>query len=207
MLWMANEREGSAAASLERALAGDRDAFRELVERHSRSIFRLAWRMTGNEHDAEEVVQETFLKAYRRLSKFEARSNFATWVYRIGVNCSLDLMRKRKVEAERREPDSPEGEEAVLDVAADGPTPDRLLLSAELGHHVNAALATLTPTERAAFTMRHCDGLPIEAIGKTLGLRNSAAKNSVFRAVQKLRRALEPFVAKSGARTAGTGTT
>jgi RNA polymerase sigma-70 factor, ECF subfamily len=197
MLRMVNEAEGSSAAGLEEALAGGRDAFRVLVERHSPAIFRLAYRMTGNEHDAEEVVQETFLRAYRGLDKFAARSNFATWLYRIGMNCSFDLMRKRKAEADRREPEGREGEEPVLALAAEGPGPERLLLSAEVGQHVNLALATLTTAERAAFVMRHMEGLPMEAIAKTLGVRTASAKNSVFRAVKKLRHALEPFVSAS----------
>ena len=75
------------AAVVSRARAGDDEAFRALVERHSRSIFRLAYRMTGSESDAEDVVQETFLRAYRQLNRFEARANFGTWLYRIGVNC------------------------------------------------------------------------------------------------------------------------
>src|SRR5713101_4886180 len=175
--------DGSDAERVAQALAGDRDAFRVLVEHHSRSIFRLAYRMTGNEHDAEEVVQETFLKAYRRLNRFESRSNFGTWLYRIGVNCALDLMRKRRSDAERRDSDAPEGSEAV-----------RELPSAELGRQVAKALGALSPTERAAFLLRYFEGQSIEEIGQALGLRTSATKNSVFRAVQKLRRALEPFV-------------
>ncbi len=185
---------GSDAERVAQALAGDRDAFRVLVERHSRSIFRLAYRMTGNEHDAEEVVQETFLKAYRRLNRFESRSNFGTWLYRIGVNCSLDLMRKRRSDVERRDSDAPEGSEAQRELVSPDPTPDRLLLSAELGRQVAKALGALSPTERAAFLLRHFEGQSIEEIGQALGLRMSATKNSVFRAVQKLRRALEPFV-------------
>ncbi len=193
---MDDATEGSEAALLAQALAGDEDAFRGLVERHSRSIFRLAYRMTGNEQDAEEVVQETFLRAYRRLNRFEARSNFGTWVYRIGVNCALDLMRKRRPEIEQREPDDAEGLETVQDLPGTAPAPDRLLLSAELGRHVERALAALSAIERAAFTLRHFEGLSIEEIGRTLGLRASATKNSIYRAVQKLRRALEPFVGK-----------
>src|SRR6266851_2980676 len=104
-----NRMEGMDAATVARARAGDGDAFRALVERHSRSIFRLAYRMTGNEHDAEDVVQETFLRAYRRLNRFESRSDFGTWLYRIGVNCALDLMRKRRSDAVRRDSDAPEG--------------------------------------------------------------------------------------------------
>ena len=198
---MAHEGEGSDAAPLEQALAGDRDAFRVLVERHSHSLFRLAYRMTGNEQDAEEVVQETFLRAYRRLDSFEARANFGTWVYRIAVNCSLDLLRKRRPETARRQPEDLEGSAAALQVASPAPMPDRLLLSDELGRHVAAALAQLSATERAAFTLRHFEGMSIEEIGRTLGLRTSATKNSIFRAVQKLRRKLEPLV-KHGPTTA-----
>src|ERR1022692_4453070 len=74
-----------------RARSGDSDAFRALVEKHSRRVFRLAFRMTGNEQDAEDVVQESFLRAYRQLGRFESRANFGTWLYRIVSNCSVDL--------------------------------------------------------------------------------------------------------------------
>src|SRR5256885_11584489 len=82
-------------AAVSRARTGDADAFRLLVERHSRAIFRVAWRMTGNEHDADDVVQETFLRAYRQIDNFEERANFSTWLHRIAINCSLDLLRSR----------------------------------------------------------------------------------------------------------------
>jgi RNA polymerase sigma-70 factor, ECF subfamily len=77
------------AIAIERTLAGDRDAFRVLVERHSHNVFRLAYRMTGNQHDAEEVVQEAFLRAYQKLSQFAERANFGTWVYRIAATTRL----------------------------------------------------------------------------------------------------------------------
>src|SRR5258706_12191664 len=85
-----------AAATLDRARQGDSEAFRALVERHSRTVFRLAFRMTGNEQDAEDVVQESFLRAYRQLGRFESRANFGTWLYRIVANCSVDLMRAKQ---------------------------------------------------------------------------------------------------------------
>ena len=88
--------EETDAAAVARAQAGDKDGFRSLVERHSRSVFRLAYRLTGNEHDADDVVQETFLRAYKQLDHFESRASFGTWVYRIAANCSLDLIRSRK---------------------------------------------------------------------------------------------------------------
>src|ERR1043165_4348931 len=82
MSWM----EGSDRAAVARARAGDRDAFRELVEAHSRAVFRLAYRLTGNEEDAEDVVQETFLKAYSALPRFQGSSEVATWLHRIASN-------------------------------------------------------------------------------------------------------------------------
>lgn len=187
--------EASDAATVSQILAGDQDAFQILVERHSRNIFRLAFRMTGNEQDAEDVVQETFLRAYRRLGQFEARANFGTWLYRVTVNCALDLMRKK----DRQEKDrvsAPPAEEEEPDLLASlpaaEPTPERLLLSAEVQRHVDTALAELTVRERAAFALRHFEGKSIEEIGRILGLRTSATKNTVFRAVKKLRQALQP---------------
>src|SRR5215467_8105981 len=84
------------AAFVARARSGDADAFRVLVDRHGRALFRLAYRMTGNEQDAEDVVQESFLRAYRQLAKFDERATFGTWLYRIAANCSLDIVRARK---------------------------------------------------------------------------------------------------------------
>src|ERR671937_1184670 len=84
------------AGYVARAQSGDADAYRVLVERHGRALFRLAFRMTGNEQDAEDVVQESFLRAYRQLGKFDERASFGTWLYRIAANCSLDLVRSRK---------------------------------------------------------------------------------------------------------------
>jgi len=192
-----NRMDGGDAAQVTRALGGDQDAFRALVERHSRSLFRLAYRMTGNEKDAEEVVQEAFLRAYRRLDRFESRADFGTWLYRIGVNCSLDMMRKRKTESSRRvqaSGDDPEAGDPLDNVVSMEPAPDRMMLSAEVKEKVQAAMKTLSPVERTAFVLRHFEGRSIEEIGKTLGLGAGATKNSVFRAVQKLRRQLEPLV-------------
>src|SRR6476661_7176191 len=94
--------EESDAAAIALALAGDSDGFRILVDRYSRGVFRLAYRMTGNEFDAEDVVQETFLRACRQLTSYESRSSFSTWLYRIAANYSLDLIRSRKRHASRR---------------------------------------------------------------------------------------------------------
>jgi RNA polymerase sigma-70 factor (ECF subfamily) len=178
-------------------LARDQDTFRVLIEQHSRAIFRLAYRMTGNEHDAEDIVQETFLRAYRALHTFESRASFGTWLHRVAINCALDhLRRARRREEELYLEVTPREKEndPLASLPSTGPTPERLLLSVELKRKIEGAMAELSDRERAAFVMRHFDGCSIEEIGKALGLRESAAKNAVFRAVEKLREALEPMV-------------
>src|SRR5215471_6947250 len=131
--------EAEAGGAVERARSGDSDAFRLLVEQHSRSIFRLAFRMTGNEEDAEDVVQETFLRAYRQLDKYEARSSFSTWLYRIASNYSLDLIRMRKRHEEKRERGKAEERDVLETVAVDTPGPDRIVYGTEVKDRVNAA--------------------------------------------------------------------
>jgi RNA polymerase sigma-70 factor (ECF subfamily) len=182
-----------AAAVLARARQGDSDAFRALVEQHSRSVFRLAFRMTGNEQDAEDVVQESFRRAYRQLGRFESRANFGTWLYRIVSNCSVDLMRSKQARHDQVRGDSLDQEGAMELPAADVPGPERIAESAEIQQRVQHALAELSPLERAAFTLRHYEGRSIDEISATLGLGTSAAKHSVFRAVKKLRIALAPL--------------
>lgn len=185
--------ETTDAAEVTRARGGDSDAFRLLVERHSKPIFRVAYRMTGNEHDADDVVQETFLRAYRTLDRFEERANFSTWLHRIAVNCSLDLLRARGRQ-DRHYGGDPEEAESMGAIKSDAMLQDRLLLSAELQTHVTKAMERLTGNERTAFVLRHFEGMPVEEIGKTLGIQVNAAKHTIFRAVRKLRESLEPFV-------------
>jgi len=187
--------EVEAGGAVERARSGDSDAFRLLVEQHSRAIFRLAYRMTGNEEDAEDVVQETFLRAYKQLDKYEARSSFSTWLYRIASNYSLDLIRMRKRHESKRERGTEEDHRDILQsLPMDTPGPDRLMYGAEVKDKVNEALNELSAQERTAFVLRHFEGLSIEEIGEALGTGANATKHSIFRAVQKLRRSLEPLV-------------
>jgi RNA polymerase sigma-70 factor, ECF subfamily len=180
-----------------RARAGDADAYRVLVERHGRALFRLAFRMTGNQQDAEDVVQESFLRAYRQLAKFDERASFGTWLYRIAANCSLDLVRSRKRRSEHQPftGESPvEAEDPVLSLPSADPTPERAALSSEVRDRLAEAMNELSATERTAFVLRHFEGMRIEEVSRVLDCQPGAAKHSVFRAVQKLRRALEPVM-------------
>src|SRR5215469_12510970 len=198
------------AAVVAQVLAGDRDAFRVLVERHSRSIFRVAYRMTGNQEDAEELVQEVLLRAYKSLGRFEMRSNFSTWLYRIAINRTLDFLSARKSQMSSQDAfqiaDDPDPEDSrQVQLPSPSPGPDRVVLSGEVKSHVAQAMTLLTPVERVAFIMRHMEGRSIEEIGQALNLKASAAKNSVFRAVHKLRQQLEPLAGRSLQRTSGSG--
>lgn len=179
--------EESDASAIARAQSGDSEAFRVLVERHGRNVFRLAFRMTGNENDAEDIVQETFLKAYKQIHRYESRSTFGTWLYRIAANCSVDLIRMRK----NRQSQDPE---LMQTVPSKDPGPDRLALSRQTQQRLTAAMAELSRQERTAFVLRHFEGFSIDQISATLGVGENAAKHSVFRAVQKLRKALEPVM-------------
>jgi RNA polymerase sigma-70 factor (ECF subfamily) len=177
------------AAAVALAAGGDEDAFRVLVERHSRSVFRLAYRMTNSAEDAEDVVQETFVRAYQQLARFESRSHFSTWLYRIGFNCAIDHLRKRpKLEAAQ----APELL-SELAPATPGPTSEDMVFAGQIGSRVQDALNSLSEQERAAFLMRHFQGCSIDEICTALGLKTNAAKHSIFRAVKKMRAQLKPL--------------
>jgi len=173
------------------ARAGDADAFRRLVERHSRNVFRLAYRMTRNEHDAEDVVQEAFLKAYRSLDRFEERSHFGSWIYRIAANCAYDSLRAR--ERRQESADSVAIEDASngpAELPSGAPAADRLVFGGEVRRRLELAMLRMSALEKSAFSLRHFEGMSIEEIGRALDLDASAAKQSVFRAVRKVRQAL-----------------
>jgi RNA polymerase sigma-70 factor (ECF subfamily) len=194
----------SDAAAVERTLAGEREAYRVLVERHSAYVYRVAYRMTGNSHDAEEVVQEAFLRAYQKLQQFAGNANFGTWVYRIAANYAIDRLRQKKNEESRREvstrkPESDMEADPLSQIRDQAPNPERLAGSAQLAAKMQRALQALTPAERTAIVMRHWDGCGIDEIAEVLKSNNSATKNTVFRAVQKLRQALKPFAESRGA--------
>jgi RNA polymerase sigma-70 factor (ECF subfamily) len=173
---------------IDRARGGDDEAFRLLVERHSRAIYRAAYRITGNGADADDVVQETFLRAYRALERFDARAAFPTWIHRIAVNCSLDL-----IDARRRRDGRVSDDEDLSAIASNAVAPDRAVQSMEMQRAVASAMERLSGNERTAFVLRHFEGMPLEEIGKVLGTQLNATKNTVFRAVRKLREQLQPF--------------
>ena len=185
--------EGNDHEIIRAVLAGDKDAYGLLVTRHSQNVFRVAFRITGDEADAEEVVQDAFLRGYQRLGGFESRSEFGTWIYRIAVNCALNMVNKRKVEATYQIGEETDPERRQMQLADTAADPERSLLSREIEALQKTAMRDLTATEKTAFILRHMEGRTTTEIAAALQIAPNAAKQVVFRAVQKLRRNLAPL--------------
>ncbi len=177
------------------AQRGDRAAFEDLVRRYDQAVLRLALRLTGSEHEAQDIYQEAFLKAYRNVGSFRFECSFYTWIYRIVTNLCLDHLRRKQV----RKEDSgvvmnADGEEfSVIEHTADdraNANPERDLLRRELGSQIGRALDKLTPRERMVFELKHYHGLKLRTVGEMLNTTEETAKNTLFRATQKLRGAL-----------------
>lgn len=184
--------EASEQQVIRRVLAGDREEYRVLMERHLPPVLRMTLRVTGNVEDAEEAAQEAFLLAYKKLSGFREQAAFGTWVYRIAMNCSLNLVKRRA-----RNPEwNAESLEAMADAqeaaVSQHPTPEAALLDAEAHLQRERAMSTLTPMERTAFVLRHVEEQPVDVIANALGITANSARQAVFRAVAKLRRELAP---------------
>ena len=182
--------------AIRQVLAGDREAYRLLVDNHYSFVFRIAFRITGDSQDAEEVAQESFLRAYRKLAGFRQESSFSTWVNRIAMNTAINLVERRSRDLIRTSETLTHqigSSEAHRQIADPAPTPDRLLLDREATSLRQAAMAALTPMERTAFTLRHMEDLPIAEIAAALNVPANSAKQAVFRAISKLRRSLAPL--------------
>src|SRR4051812_20373503 len=177
------------------AQRGNRAAFEELVRHYDSAVLRLAMHLTGSEHEAQDIYQEAFLKAYKSMGSFRFECSFYTWIYRIVTNLCLDHLRKRQV----RKEDAPvatdsEGQSYdVLDQVADaraGANPEHDLMSRELGSRIGQALNKLSPRERMVFELKHFHGLKLRTVGEILNTTEDTAKNTLFRATQKLRGSL-----------------
>jgi len=177
------------------AQRGNRAAFEELVRHYDQAVLRLAIHLTGSEHEAQDIYQDAFLKAYKSVSTFRFECSFYTWIYRIVTNLCLDHLRKKQVRKEDAPvATDPSGEqydvlEQVPDARA-GANPERDLMRRELGGRISKALEKLTPRERMVFELKHYHGLKLRTVGEVLNTTEETAKNTLFRATQKLRGAL-----------------
>jgi RNA polymerase sigma-70 factor (ECF subfamily) len=192
---------GALADLVTKARKGDHEAFEALVEVTYMDAYTLAYRLTGDEEDARDVVQEAYLRAYRGLKRFRGDAQFTTWLYRITANCASTLLSKR---AKHRH-DVLDDDDPVADTSAQG-DPE---LNADRGatrEQLKSALAELPPRLRTVVVLRDVYDLPHEAIAAELGISESAAKVRLHRARRKLRERLYPLAGEAGDADGSTGT-
>jgi RNA polymerase sigma-70 factor (ECF subfamily) len=177
------------------AQRGNRAAFAELVRQYDHAVLRLAMHLTGSEHEAQDIYQDAFLKAYKSVGNFRFECSFYTWIYRIVTNLCLDHLRKKQVRKE--DPavavDADGEQYDVLERVPDGRSssnPERDLMRREVGARINRALERLSPRERMVFELKHYHGLKLRTVGEILSTTEETAKNTLFRATRKLRGAL-----------------
>ncbi len=171
---------------IRRAQDGDLEAFHTLVEGARNSVYLLAFNMTGNRHDAEDLSQEVFIKVYRSLKTFRGDSAWRTWLYRITVNTCHDHHKTKKGIMTGY---SDEVQETAYSEHPD-PLPDRSAEAGLIRGHILRALDALTPSERSVFVLRHYQDLSLKQISDTLNIAEGTVKSHLFRAVQRLQKEL-----------------
>src|SRR5580698_3641048 len=188
------------SALVANAKAGDTQAFSDLVKQYERKIYRLAKHITQNDEDAEDVLQETFLKAFEHLPDFQGQSKFYTWIVRIAVNESLMKLRKRK--SDRSVPlDEPvdTGEDTVVrEIAVWEENPEQKYSREELGQILDEAVQGLRPAFRTVFVLRDIEELSTEETSEALGISVPAVKSRLLRARLQLREKLTRFFKRKG---------
>lgn len=172
-------------ALIHRAQSGDSAAFRALVERSKVHVYRLAYDMTGNRHDAEDLSQDVFVKAYRSLHTFRGDAKWSTWLYRITMNACHDH-REAATRKTMNTRESFDELELPADTTARPVPPDRAAAARILGSHIEKALGRLSERERAVFTLRHYHDLPLKEIARTLEITEGSVKSYLFRALAHL---------------------
>jgi RNA polymerase sigma-70 factor (ECF subfamily) len=175
-----------------RAQAGDLRAFETLVERHRRRIYSLAYRMTCTHEDADDILQETFVRAYCNLRRFDPERPFANWLYTIAANLCLD--RQRRLKREKRVAwDDVEGGRAEME-AAPSRTPDRVAENGELRGQIEEAIARLPERQRAALVLFEVEDLKITEVAELMECSEGAVKSTLHRARRRLRDELREYV-------------
>jgi RNA polymerase sigma-70 factor (ECF subfamily) len=182
------------------ARKGDAASFSTLLRRYEGKIFRLAMNITQNREDAEDVLQEAFLKAYEHLDQFQGNSRFYTWVVRIAVNQALMKLRKRRSDrAVSLDEQIDTGEDTVIrEIAAWDPDPEQQYSQEELHTILSSAIDDLAPIYRTVFTLRDVDGLSTEETAEALELSVPAVKSRLLRARLQLRDRLTRFFKRKG---------
>jgi RNA polymerase sigma-70 factor, ECF subfamily len=192
---MNNGKHPSEKISLKALQAGDRAEFARFVEAYSGIIYRLAIKMVSNPQDAEDVLQETFIKAFRHISGFDGRSKLSTWLYRIATNEALMLLRRRKHNfLSIDEPiNSPEEEQEPLQIIDWCCLPEDELMSTEARKYLDQAIEELPTSLRVVFLLREIEGLSTQETAEVLSLSETAVKTRLSRARMRLREKLTTY--------------
>jgi len=193
------EVTGDDLALVRAAKRGEMGAFEELVKRYDRNIFRIAQHITQNREDAEDVVQEAFLKSYQNLESFQEQSKFYTWLVRIAVNEALMKLRKRRTaKTVSLDEDVKTEEDSVPREVADwAPNPEQLYKQAELHEILSKTIQGLPSSFRTVFVLRDVEGLSTEETAEALDLSVPAVKSRLLRARLQLRDRLSRYFKKS----------
>jgi RNA polymerase sigma-70 factor, ECF subfamily len=181
------------------AQAGDSDAFVTLLNQYSRHIYRVGLSITGNHQDAEDVLQEASLKAYRAIAEFQGKSRFYSWLVRISVNVALGKLRKRALWKESSLDEPREGEDGgyiPLEIESWGDDPEKACLNNELQQLLAEVIQKLDPKSRTIFTLRDVEKFTIEETAKLLGLSIPVVKTRLLRSRLKLREELAKYFGK-----------
>src|SRR5438270_3986991 len=191
----AEEAITSELALVQAAKKGDLEAFSELVRRYDRNVFRIAQHITHNEEDAQDVVQDAFLKAYQNLEQFQGNSKFYTWLVRIAVNEALMKLRKRRSDKTVSIDEDVETEEGSMprEVADWSPNPEQLYGQSELSDILKKTIQGLPPGFRTVFVLRDVEGLSTEETAEMLSLSIPAVKSRLLRARLQLRERLARY--------------
>lgn len=186
---------GQELALVQAARAGDIAAFEELVRRYERNVFRIAQHITQNREDAEDVVQDAFLKAYQNLNQFQGNSKFYTWLVRIAVNEALMKLRRRKSSKTVSMDQEVETDEGTMprEVADWSPNPEQLYDQSELRDILGRTIQGLPASFRTVFVLRDVEGLSTEETAEMLDLSVPAVKSRLLRARLQLRERLNKY--------------
>jgi RNA polymerase sigma-70 factor (ECF subfamily) len=180
------------------AQTGDVEAFETLVGRYERKIFRLTQNITQNREDAEDAMQESFLKAFEHLGEFQGNSRFYTWLVRIAVNQALMKLRRRRPNQVSLDEDVDTGEDTISrDVEDWGPSPEDRYEQSELSGILSQVIGELDPSFRIVFQLRDIEELSTEETAEALGLSVPAVKSRLLRARLKLRQKLNRYFRRS----------
>lgn len=185
---------------VDRISSGDSTAFQEFVDRYKKKIYYIAYDITGDHDDAEDVSQEVFIKVFRSLKTFRRNAKISSWLYQISVNASIDLLRKKSLKPEKSMDDIERADiqENLPGSSTHAQNPERSAEDFIIQNHISEALQKVSPKERSVFVMRHYNELKIREIAEILKVSPGTVKALFYRATRKLRKELSFYLGNPG---------